>query len=103
MIKKIQSRPEYFIQFSEEEMEELNIKPDDVFDIKLEENGILLTKRVPLELDLDEFDITTLKRLVSESVETGLPVNEIIINAIETVMKDSGLCEKFDDYNGYEY
>jgi hypothetical protein len=97
MIKTLQSKLEYFIQFSEEEMEELNIKPDDVFDIKPHENGVLMTKRVPLELNLDEFDVITLQKLVAESIESGLSVNEIIVNAIETVMEDSNFYEKFNE------
>lgn len=97
MIKTLQSRPEYFIQFSDEELEELNIKPTDSFTVIPHEDGYLFEKQVPLELDLEEFDIITLRRLVSESLQSGLPVNDIIVNALKLAMDSPEFHDKFNE------
>jgi hypothetical protein len=97
MKKTLQSKLEYFIQFSEEELEELNISSSDTFDVTPHEDGFLLEKRVPLDINLEEFDICTLKKLVSESLQCGLPVNDIIVNALKLAMDNPAFYENFNE------
>jgi hypothetical protein len=72
-----------YIQFTEDELIELNLNAGDKFTVKPHENGFIFEKKVPLEIDLSEFDVEILRRLVGESLEKDLPVGEIITQALE--------------------
>lgn len=76
--KKIQKKEEYFVQFSDEELEALNIKAGDKFTIKSVDEGILLEKYESLEFDLSEFDREMLEFLISESVAKDITISELI-------------------------
>jgi hypothetical protein len=89
--KTVQPSKDVYIQFTEDELLELNIQAGDKFTVKPEGDGFLLTKNVPMEIDLDEWDEDTLRRLVGESLEKDLPVNDIIVQALETYLEND--CE----------
>jgi|688.fasta_scaffold1075666_1 hypothetical protein len=77
--KTIQKEETYFVQFSPEEMETLGIKTHDKFEVSSTENGeILLQKFAKLDIDLEEFDKSTLIGLIQKSIEEQVPVDEII-------------------------
>ena len=84
MIKKtIQRSDDCFIQFTEEELAVLNIKPGDKFSWEIKEDSIVMHKHVPLEIDLSEFSRETLEMLIINSVEKDISVNDVITEAIE--------------------
>lgn len=87
--KKIQKTEEYFVQFTDEELELLNIQQGDKFSVHVEDEGIFLEKFGSLELDISEFSKEALIMLVSESIEKDISVNEVISNMLEEVCKDS--------------
>ena len=88
MQKTIQTRPEYFIQFTEDEAADLGLEIGEVLDVSVKDDGILLKKLVPLELDMTEFPREVLERLVKESTEKYVSVNEIITTAIKTFINN---------------
>ena len=88
MQKTIQTRPEYFIQFTEDEAADLGLEIGEVLDVSVKDDGILLKKLVPLELDMTEFPREVLERLVKESTEKNVSVNEIITTAIKTFINN---------------
>ena len=88
MQKTIQTRPEYFIQFTEDEAADLGLEIGEVLDVSVKDDGILLQKLVPLELDMTEFPREVLERLVKESTEKNVSVNEIITTAIKTFINN---------------
>lgn len=82
--KTVQPSKDVFIQFTEDELLELGIKPGDKFTVTQHEDGsVEFKKKVPLEIDLDEFGIDVLKNLVKESIETDKPVGDIIEDALQ--------------------
>ena len=89
MQKTIQTRPEYFIQFTEDEATDLGLEIGDVLDVSVKDDGILLQKLVPLELDMTEFPREVLERLVKESTEKNVSVNQIINTAIKTFIDNN--------------
>jgi hypothetical protein len=78
------------IQFTEDELLELNISPDDKFAITKNEDGsILLEKMESLDINLDEFDVETLKKLVAESIESDRPVGDIMRDALNAYVENN--------------
>ena len=72
-----------YLQFTEEELAELNIVPGDKFDIKLQNDGsIKLEKYVKMELDIEDWPIELLQLLVKESCEEDISVNDVICNLL---------------------
>lgn len=75
---------EVFIKLSEEDMLELNIKPNDKFDLKLEQDGsIKLEKYTSIELDMAEWPREFLEILIKESCERDISVNEVLVDTIK--------------------
>jgi hypothetical protein len=77
--KTLQRSEDCYVQFTEEEMEQLSIKVHDKFTCKFKEDGsILLEKHVPIEIDFDDWDKETLVFLIQESCDKHIPVDEVI-------------------------
>lgn len=92
MIKTLEPTEDLMIKFSEDELAELNIKPDDEFRIKLNHDGsILLEKMSSIELDLEDWPVELLHNLIKESCEKDISVNEIIISNLEEFFKSKNL------------
>ena len=85
--KTVLPSKDVYIQFTEDELLELGISAGDKFTVKQEGDGYLFQKNIPIDIDIDEFDIDILKKLVSESLEKDLPVGEIIREALETYVE----------------
>jgi|694.fasta_scaffold00095_51 hypothetical protein len=83
MQKKILRSEDLYIQFSKEELAALNINEGDKFSWKETEDGILLQKFVPLDIDLNDFDRGALEMLISLSVEKDISVNDVINDILE--------------------
>jgi hypothetical protein len=84
--KKIQEKKELFLQFSEEEMQEMGWEEGQKLSVKFDEEtkAITLEPFVKMELDITEWPVEILQFLVGESCERDIPVNEIIN---ETLLK----------------
>ena len=92
--KKVQEKKELFLQFSEEEMQEMGWEENQKLSLKFDEDtkAITLEPFVKMELDITEWPVEILQFLVGESCERDIPVNEIIN---ETLLK-------FIDKNEYK-
>lgn len=79
-IKKIQEKKDLFIQFSEEEMQEMGWEEGQKFsfDFDDETKSITLKPFVKMEIDISEWDREILEFLITESCERDISVNEII-------------------------
>lgn len=87
MIKKLLPSKDVYIQFTEDELLELNIAPNDKFTMEpLEDGSIKLTKFATLELDLEEFPIEVLHNLIRVSCEEDISVNEVINNSLRRAL-----------------
>ena len=89
MIKKtIQRSEECFVQFTKEELEQLNIKEGDKFTWEVQgDDSIALKKFGTIDIDFAEFDREILEFLIAESCEKDVSVNEIISDILEQIVK----------------
>lgn len=88
--KTLQRSNDYYIQFTDEEMEYMDINPGDKFSCKLNSDGsILFDKFVPIELDVESWDKETLLFLIQESIEKDVSVNDVINSTLEQCIKEN--------------
>ena len=85
--KTIQRSEECFVQFTEQELEKLNIKEGDKFSWEIQDDGIVLKKFGTIDIDFAEFDREILEYLIAESCEKDVSVNEIISDILEQIVK----------------
>lgn len=79
-IKKIQEKKDLFIQFSEEEMQEMGWEEGQKFsfDFDDETKSITLKPFVKMKIDISEWDREILEFLIRESCDRDVSVNEVI-------------------------
>ena len=95
--KTLQRSEDCFIQFTDEEMAELNIKPGDKFSCKARPDGSFhLEKYATVEIDLADFDRETLERLISQSIDKDVSVNVVIEEILERFLEDTDADERQD-------
>lgn len=85
--KTVQRSEECFVQFTEQELEKLNIKKGDKFSWEIQDDGIVLKKFGTIDIDFAEFDREILEYLIAESCEKDVSVNEIISDILEEIVK----------------
>jgi hypothetical protein len=87
--KKVQEKKELYLEFSEEEMEEIGWEEGQKLSLDLdEETGTITLKPfVKMELDMDNWPKELLLFLVQESCEKDISVNEVISNTLEESLK----------------
>ena len=89
MIKTLQPSKDMFLQFTEEELLELNIQQGDKFTaIPQEDGGVFLEKWQAIDLDLSDFSEEVKDMLISKSIEDQIPVDEVINNLLKKSLKD---------------
>lgn len=89
MVKTVQSREEFFIQFDDKEIEELGLKENQKYSMEiLENNTIKMVPFVKMDIDISEWSREILEHLICESVEKDISVNEVIANAIDNFLKN---------------
>lgn len=84
--KKVQEKKELYLQFSEEEIQELGWEVGQKLSFKFNEEtkAITLEPFVKMEIDISEWPIEILQFLVGESCDRDISVNEVIN---ETLLK----------------
>jgi hypothetical protein len=96
-VKKVLEKKDLYIQFSEEEMQELGWEEGQKLSFKFDKDtkAITLEPFVKMELDISEWDREILELLVGESCERDVPVNEIInevlLNSIRSIDRSEQL------------
>ena len=69
LVKTVQKKEDFFVEFTDEEMQQLGIAPGDKFEVEIgDANSIVLKKMVSVDINLDEFDKDVLVFLIEESV-----------------------------------
>ena len=86
--KKVQEKKELFLQFSEEEMQEMGWKEGQKLSLKFNEEtkAITLEPFVKMDIDIGEWDREILEYLVGESCDRDVSVNEIINESLEKMI-----------------
>lgn len=79
-VKKVLEKKDLYIQFSEEELQEMGWEEGQKLSLKFDEDtkAITLQPFVKMELDITEWPVEILQFLVGESCERDVSVNEII-------------------------
>ena len=92
--KKVQEKKELYIQFSDEEMQELGWEEGQKLSFKFDEEtkAITLEPYAKMEIEISEWPREILEFLIQESCDRDISVNEIIN---ETLLK-------FIDKNEYK-
>lgn len=83
LTKKVLRSDDLYIQFTDEELKQANIRPGDKFTYEIVENGLLLKKFATIDVDISEWSRDVLEMLIAESVEQDISVNEVISNLLE--------------------
>jgi len=89
--KTVLKKEEYYIQFTDEEMAELNMEPGQKFTCDLEDGGLKLTPFAKIELEMGDWPKELLEFLIQESCEKDISVNDVICNVLEEVIKNERL------------
>jgi bifunctional DNA-binding transcriptional regulator/antitoxin component of YhaV-PrlF toxin-antitoxin module len=95
MQKTLQSREQYYIEFTDEELVDLNLEKGEPLEFIIKDDGVLLQKLEKLDLELSEFPREILERLIKESCDKNVSVNEIISEALKNFV-DSFDADTFD-------
>jgi hypothetical protein len=87
--KKLEKTEQFFIQFTDEELNELNIKKGQKFSIHHNDadNSLTLKPFATLEIDLADYNREILEFLIEKSVEEDISINEVICNILEENIK----------------
>lgn len=84
MIKKIvEPTGDVCVKFTEDELEQLNIKQGDKFSIEEADGGIVLKKFATVDIDLSECSREILEFLIQESCDKDVSINEVISDLLE--------------------
>ena len=87
MIKKtVQRSEDCFVQFTDEELQQLNIKSGDKFSCSIENGSVVLKKFETIEIDMSEWSRDILEMLILKSIEEDISVNEVISNILERML-----------------
>ena len=87
--KKVQRSEELYLQFTDQELEALNIKAGDKFSWEVEDNSLVLKKFASLDVDISEWSREVLEMLIVESVEKDISVNEVICDILDGYLPKS--------------
>jgi hypothetical protein len=84
MIKTVQKKEEYFIQFTDEEMDQLGFKPNTRFTIELSEDksGLKLTPHEEIEIDLDEFSKEDLINIIVAANKADMTFEDFVVESL---------------------
>ena len=100
MIKTIQSQPQYFLTFTDEEVASLGLQSGDEFECQpLETGGFLLKKKEKLEIELSEYPREILEFLIRESINKNVTIATIVTDALEEYLNlfNGNRCDPEDD------
>jgi hypothetical protein len=83
--KKVQEKTDVFIQFSDEELEELGWEKGQKISLDFDEETKTITLKpfVKVDIDMADWDREILEFLIQESCEKDISVNEVISNILE--------------------
>jgi len=89
--KTVLKKEEYYIQFTDEELTELNMEKGQKFTCDLEDGGLKLTPFAKIELEMGDWPKELLEFLIQESCEKDISVNDVICNVLEEAIKNERL------------
>jgi hypothetical protein len=91
IIKPVLKKEDYYIQFTDEEMVELNIEPGQKFTCDIVDGALKLTPFAKIELEIGDWSREILEHLIKLSCEQDISVNEVINDALKEIIKNGKL------------
>lgn len=88
MKKQIKTITNHILEFSPEELQELNITSRDKFSCEATDDGIVLKKYETVEIDLNEFSKDGLIKLIIDSTEADRTIEEQIEYILTEVVEE---------------
>lgn len=88
LVKVVQKKEDFYIEFTDEEMQALDFNPGDKFEVEAGDESIILRKMVPVDINLGDFDKDTLVFLIEESIREQKPVDDVIREYVEKYLKE---------------
>lgn len=87
--KKIQEKKDLYVQFSEEEIQEMGWEENQKLSVKVDEKTgqITLEPFVKMELEIGDWPREILEFLIGESCERDISVNEVINEVLVQSLK----------------
>lgn len=86
--KTLMRSEDCYIQFTDQEMEKLDIKVNDKFSCKInKDQSITLEKYVPFDIDFSEWDKEELIFLIEDSCRNHIPIEEVIEKRLRDYLK----------------
>ena len=89
--KTVKVKEEHYIEFTDEELQALNIEKGQKFSCKIEDGSLKLEPFTKVELEIGNWDREVLLMLIEESCERDVSVNEVISDLLEKVIEDGNL------------
>lgn len=89
--KTVLKKEEYYIQFTDEELAELNMEKGQKFTCDIEDGALKLTPFAKIELEMGDWSREVLEFIIQESCEKDISVNDVICNLLEEVIKDGNI------------
>lgn len=95
MMVKVQPTKDVFVQFTEDQMSELNIQEGDKFSVNLLEEGkIELKKYKTIEIELGELSREVLEHMIQISCEQDISINDVVSNILKFMVENKDLLER---------
>ena len=93
MIKTVQKKEEFFIEFTDEEMNELGFKPNTKFTIELNEDksGLILTPHEEVEIDLEEFSKEELINIIVAANKLDMTFEDFLVDSLTKFCEEHNL------------
>ncbi len=96
--KIVKEKKDLYIEFSEEELQELGWKDNQKLSLEVEGNSIMIKPWVNVEIDTTDWPKEIYQMLVDLSLEQDKTVNEIIVDLITNAVnknttKEQLICE----------
>ena len=88
LTKKIQRSEDLFVQFTPEELKDLNIKEGDKFSWEITKEGVSLKKFATLDIDISDWSREVLEMIIVKSLESDKTVNEVICDLIDSYINN---------------
>lgn len=101
MIKQVESTDEVCIRFTDEELIELGIEKGTKFSVECLENGTMrLTPFAILEIELSDLPRVVLERLIQESCDQDVSINEVVSNILKACLNKTKIVDDNNDADG---
>jgi hypothetical protein len=89
--KTVLKKEDYYIQFTDEELAELNMEKGQKFTCDIEDGALKLTPYAKIELEMGDWPREVLELLIQESCEKDISVNDVICDLLKEVIKDGNI------------